>query len=66
MSRLNRSTDHAPGRFESSVRFYTESGLWYFSTREGTQIGPFRYRTEAEAMLARFLEKVSARGAHSS
>lgn len=63
MSRRNRNSDYSAYGFEQTVRFYTESGLWYFNTREGTQIGPFRYRTEAEAMLHRFLDKVTVEDA---
>ncbi len=37
-----------------------ESGLWYFRTREGNNIGPFRYKSEAEEMLCRFTEGVAA------
>lgn len=39
---------------ERSERFFTMSGLWYFRTREGKDVGPFRYRSEAETMLHRF------------
>jgi len=37
-----------------------ESGLWYFRTREGNDIGPFRYKSEAEEMLTRFIAGVEA------
>lgn len=36
-----------------------DSGLWYFRTREGNNIGPFRYRSEAEEMLCRFVSGVA-------
>jgi hypothetical protein len=37
-----------------------ESGLWYFRTREGNDIGPFRYKSEAEEMLNRFIAGLEA------
>jgi hypothetical protein len=37
-----------------------ESGLWYFRTREGKDIGPFRYRSEAQEMLTRFIAGIEA------
>lgn len=40
---------------------YTERDLWYFRTGEGTEIGPFRYRSEAETGLQRFLSKLQER-----
>jgi ABC-type ATPase with predicted acetyltransferase domain len=43
---------------DRSERLFTDAGLWYFRTREGKDVGPFRYRCEAESMLSRFLEEV--------
>lgn len=40
---------------------YTERDLWYFRTGEGTEIGPFRYRSEAETGLQRFLGNLQER-----
>lgn len=54
----SRSTDRDPALFARHDRLYFKTGLWYFRTREGEPVGPFRYRVEAEAMLARFIEKV--------
>ena len=36
-------------------RVFSEHDLWYFRTREGEAIGPFRYRSEAESNLDRFM-----------
>lgn len=58
MMHTNRSTDRESIPFTRRERLYLKSGLWYFRTREGEPIGPFRYRGEAEAMLARFIQKV--------
>ncbi|MDT8428596.1 MAG: DUF6316 family protein [Pseudomonadales bacterium] len=55
----NLRLEDAPGNadFERSSRFFYDSndGLWYFRTREGKDIGPFRYQNEAEAMLQQFV-----------
>ena len=56
-----RSNDcTASSQFSRSERIFNdlETGLWYFRTREGNNIGPFRYKTEAEEMLGRFLSGV--------
>ena len=42
-------------------RLFTEQNLWYFRTREGSSVGPFRYRSEAESNLDRFLSKLKER-----
>ena len=39
-----------------SDRFYSDDELWYFRIREHGQVGPFRYRSEAQSSLERFLE----------
>lgn len=56
MADLPRSQDvtltKAPPRTE---RFYSSDELWYFRTREQSQVGPFRYRSEAQTSLELFL-----------
>lgn len=54
----NRLTDLSTKDYPRTDRFYCDAGLWYFRTREGTDVGPFRYRCEAESMLVRFLQEV--------
>ena len=44
-----------------SERVYSDQELWYFRTREGTAIGPFRYRSEAESNLDRFTAELMER-----
>jgi len=39
-----------------SNRFFSVSGRWYFSTREGEDLGPFASRDDAETGLARYLD----------
>lgn len=38
-----------------SQRLFTENGQWYFDTREGTQVGPFRDINEVKKALAAFV-----------
>lgn len=54
-----RLTDVGMHSHERSDRLFGLSGLWYFRTREGKDVGPFRYRCEAETMLARFIDETS-------
>ena len=58
----NRHEDNshspAPDRSES---VYSEQDLWYFRTREGDEVGPFRYRNEAQSNLENFMEKLQAK-----
>lgn len=39
---------------------YTNEDLWYFDTEDGETVGPFRYKSEAENNLTRFLEQLQA------
>lgn len=39
-------------------RVFSQHELWYFHTREGGDVGPFRYRSEAESNLDRFLDRL--------
>jgi hypothetical protein len=36
---------------------YCQRDLWYFRAENGEEIGPFRYRSEAESGLERFREQ---------
>ena len=45
---------------DRSERVYSEQDLWYFKTREGDEVGPFRYRSEAQSNLENFMEQLQA------
>ena len=45
-------------------RVFSENDLWYFKTREGGNVGPFRYRSEAESNLDRFMTQLKKRIRH--
>jgi hypothetical protein len=37
---------------------FSEQDLWYFKVREGDEVGPFRYRCEAESNLNHFIKRL--------
>lgn len=43
---------------ERTERVFDNGGLWYFRTREGSSIGPFRYKSEALQMLQNFIRDI--------
>lgn len=52
-----RSTDaEAKTRFRSD-RFVCQNGLFFFTTREGTMLGPFRNREKAEEAAAAYASR---------
>jgi hypothetical protein len=51
------SQEPAPDRSE---RLFSDHDLWYFKTREGDEVGPFRYRSEAQSNLESFMGELKA------
>lgn len=43
---------------DSSDRIFSQQNLWYFQTQEGDQIGPFRYRSEAQSNLDQLMRQL--------
>jgi hypothetical protein len=43
---------------DGSHRIFSQQNLWYFQTQEGDQIGPFRYRSEAQSNLDQFMRQL--------
>ncbi len=39
-------------------KVYANEDLWYFDTEDGETVGPFRYKSEAENNLTRFLAQL--------
>ncbi len=48
---MRRKSDTAKQTGLRSTRMYNESGSWFFNTREGTIVGPFRDELEAYTQL---------------
>ncbi len=46
-----------PARTE---RLFKEQGYWYYSTREGMNIGPFDQKADAQQGAAEFIEYIAA------
>jgi hypothetical protein len=40
---------------------YMSHDMWYFKTGEGKEVGPFRYRSEAQSNLEKLLESIRNR-----
>jgi len=57
LRKQDRSDRVIPQRTE---RVFDNGGLWYFRTREGSNIGPFRYQSEARQMLDKFIKDILA------
>lgn len=48
---MGRRTDIEHREGSRSSRMYEEGGSWFFNTREGTVVGPFRDELEAYTQL---------------
>jgi ABC-type ATPase with predicted acetyltransferase domain len=57
-SQQHRLTDADIADFARTDRIFNRTGLWYFRTREGNDVGPFRYKDEAELMLTKFVQEL--------
>ena len=66
MSSLRKHDSFTHTSFARSERIFDDSGLWYFRTREGGQVGPFRYESEARQMLERFISDIQAKEAEAA
>ena len=54
---LRRKGEPPGGRhFRSSDRFLMANGAWYFTTREGIDVGPFKTRPDAVKAGDRLIE----------
>lgn len=58
-----RAGEEDKTRFRSQ-RFYIVDDKHYFSTREGTEIGPFGSRKDAEDGLARYIKYATGENAN--
>lgn len=60
MTNLRRNDHSDSAAHVRSERIFNASGLWYFRTREGHDIGPFRYESEAAQMLSQYVADMQA------
>jgi hypothetical protein len=59
MATLNRTGElgSVPDR---NGRFIQKEGYWYYTTREGVDIGPFDHRDDAENGVGEFIDFICA------
>ncbi|WP_423896266.1 DUF6316 family protein [Candidatus Pelagadaptatus aseana] len=57
MARATRMGDTG-GSHQRTERFFQREGYWYYSTREGVDIGPFDARDDAEDGCMEFIDFV--------
>jgi len=53
---MHRTTDKEASKAFQSERFFCAEGMWYFTTREGIDFGPFTVRHDGEKALDRYLD----------
>ena len=49
------------GKQDQRTEIYIQDNLWYYQTDKGQEIGPFRYRSEAQTNLTKFLSELKQR-----
>lgn len=59
------SPSRRKGEADDSIHFRAHrihciNGSWYFLTREGSNVGPFPTREEAETYLSKFLKRAKS------
>lgn len=59
MSAYNRSGEKGTVP-ERTGRFLERDGYWYYTTREGVDIGPFDSRSDAETGVGEFIDFICA------
>ena len=49
------------GTKDHKTEIYIQDNLWYYQTDKGQEIGPFRYQSEAQSNLNKFLSELKQR-----
>ena len=49
------------GTQDQKTEIYIQDNLWYYQTDSGQKIGPFRYQSEAQSNLNKFLSELKQR-----
>ena len=49
------------GTQDQKNEIYIQDNLWYYQTDKGQEIGPFRYQSEAQSNLTKFLSELKQR-----
>ena len=53
---MHRTTDRQHKSYFQTDRFFRSEGMWYFSTREGIDFGPFTIKIDGEKALSRYID----------
>lgn len=57
---MKRKDDKKKQRCFHSIRMFKEEGNWFFRTREGNSVGPFRDELEASTRLEIYIRLIDA------
>ena len=49
------------GTQDHKTEIYIQDNLWYYQTDKGQEVGPFRYKSEAQTNLTKLLSELKQR-----
>ena len=61
MKKLTPIQMNKGGTQDQKTEIYIQDNLWYYQTDKGQEIGPFRYQSEAQSNLNKFLSELQQR-----
>ena len=61
MKKLKSIEINKGGTQNQKTEIYIQDNLWYYQTDNGQEIGPFRYQSEAQSNLNKFLSELKQR-----
>ena len=61
MKKLKSIEINKGGTQDQKTEIYIQDNLWYYQTDNGQKIGPFRYQSEAQSNLNKFLSELKQR-----
>ena len=61
MKKLKSIEINKGGTQDQKTEIYIQDNLWYYQTDSGQKIGPFRYQSEAQSNLNKFLSELKQR-----
>ena len=61
MKKLKSIEINNGGTQDQKTEVYIQDSLWYYQTDNGQEIGPFRYQSEAQSNLNKFLSGLKQR-----
>ena len=61
MKKLTSMQMNQGGTQDQQTEIYSQDNLWYYQTNTGQKIGPFRYQSEAQSNLNKFLSELKQR-----